>query len=70
MRNKIVLWAAVLATAACAQPGRETAPVRMGNESTDSRASVKAQDSRAAAAGGSGSHAPGSPRYQASPRYQ
>ena len=70
MVNKIVLFAALLAIAACAQPGREVPPVKMGNESNDSRTSVKAQDSRAAAAGGSGSHAPGSPRYQSSPRHQ
>lgn len=68
MRNKIILLA-LAAIAACAQTGRDAPQVKMGNEPTDSRASVKAQDSRTAAAGGSGSHAPGSPRYQGSPRH-
>ena len=62
MRKKISLIAALVALAACAQPGRDTPRVKMGNEPTDARASVKAQDNRPAAAGGS--HSPGSTRYQ------
>lgn len=61
MRNKIIL-AALVALAACAQPGRDAPLVKMGNEPADARTSAKAQDNRAAAAGGS--HAPGATRYQ------
>ena len=62
MRNKVMLLAALAALAACAQTGRDAPQVKMGNEPIDARASVKAQDNRPAAAGGS--HSPGSTRYQ------
>lgn len=64
MRNKMILFAALVAVAACAQSGRDVRQVKMGHEPADARASAKAQDNRASAAAGSGSHAPGSPRYQ------
>ena len=64
MRNKIILVAALVTVAACAQPGRDVPQVRMGNEPATPSASVKAEDNRASAAAGSSSHAPGSPRYQ------
>ena len=60
--RKIILLAAFVAIAACAQPGRDAPQVKMGNEPTEARAGVKAQDNRPAAAGGS--HSPGSTRYQ------
>lgn len=50
MRNTIVL---------VAYPGRDVRPVKMGNEATSPRTSVKAQDG-GRAAGAGGSHAPGS----------
>ena len=64
MRNRIVLVAALLTIAACAQTGRDAPQVRMGNEPADARASVRAEDNRASAGAGSSSHGPGSPRYQ------
>lgn len=59
MRNTIVLVAALMTVAACAYPGRDVRPVKMGNEATSPRTSVKAQDG-GRAAGAGGSHAPGS----------
>ena len=64
MRNKIILLVALLAVAACAQTGSDAPQVKMGNEPTDARASVNAEDNRALAGAGSSSHGPGSPRYQ------
>jgi hypothetical protein len=64
MRTKILLVAALIAVAACAQTGRHTPQARMGNEPADARASAKAEDNRALAGAGSSAHGPGSPRYQ------